>query len=891
MFRGSSRQLIHRGRVFYSLMSSFEAEQFKFKLAKGIDTVTRVLDVNRNVIAVDDCLHSYDDKYLLVEKLTSTSLAAILNALQSIGFDEKVLEQIMKLSKNSTATLRFKQDSECTFDKEEIKEIEGTSLESTSLLGLGKTTCKTITKQKEYFWKFKSNYEILIYFGTDLENPIILKTNNLSTILKTTSKDSPQPNKHSHPPVDISLTWLLKQLNDVNSVTCSIDRIKKNCHTPRRNPLVEDAVEFLTKMKQWGWVVSSQIARLISVEQNNSPDESLMSEELFIPILPIFEQQPDNEDSVMLSQQDYNLLLQEQQRALTERISNIEKSFPTTGLATAVEGVLKVVVAHIMSLCGQFIEGVNFIEKILQKQLIDAVGKEISATDFGRYMTFHMRGIFLKKFIPETFSYAVRHHEHNPEGVVNFELVSQELEEQDTPVLSIVRKMETSIMSFPLSASSVISFSGSTFIHSIINHRFSHECNEFNLVARARQFSGYILVLGTISGDDTFIPTNAIIIKNKDDLSIPLLLNEIPTPKQFRNAIESLSPEQQQFAKAYRSMQLQSTLFGMCVIQIKPQLERVLNLPEDSLTKEIKLTQDIIDMFLTYQLSSDLLSFTCDPVDLQNMTTVDKINQVKEHVNNMKEMIKNSKENEIEEETMKAEAAKQKKLQKEQPEPEIKSAFSGMPPEGRPPVRTGCIREDLEGLQEMTEPIPLRRPLPQEPEPEPEQDQFLSTSSCSADITGIPQLLESKFDLLDSDDSLRPTIIKTGAVWKKSTQNGLLSKKEDKIISGDELKQEKNTAFDLLDSLTRSGAMCIPDVELHVVIASTHCFDKTLMETVIQGNINPIEKVERSILIAASVIHSVPTSKLVVSDHVDRVKGHSPQLFNVPQIRKKNTKK
>jgi hypothetical protein len=51
--------------------------------------------------------------------------------------------------------------------------------------------------------------------------------------------------------------------------------------------------------------------------------------------------------------------------------------------------------------------------------------------------------------------------------------------------------------------------------------------------------------------------------------------------------IESLSPEQQRFAQAIRSMQLASTLFGIVVIQIKPQLEKLLRLPHDSLTKGI----------------------------------------------------------------------------------------------------------------------------------------------------------------------------------------------------------------------------------------------------------------------------------------------------------------
>lgn len=80
-------------------------------------------------------------------------------------------------------------------------------------------------------------------------------------------------------------------------------------------------------------------------------------------------------------------------------------------------------------------------------------------------------------------------------------------------------------------------------------------------------------------------------IKDKDDLRIPLLLETIPTPKEFRDAIESLSPEQRRFATAFRAMQLESTLFGVAVIQVKPLLEEVLNLPHDALTKEIQLSQ------------------------------------------------------------------------------------------------------------------------------------------------------------------------------------------------------------------------------------------------------------------------------------------------------------
>lgn len=46
-------------------------------------------------------------------------------------------------------------------------------------------------------------------------------------------------------------------------------------------------------------------------------------------------------------------------------------------------------------------------------------------------------------------------------------------------------------------------------------------------------------------------------------------------------------------------MQLENTLFGFCVVQIKPQLERLLRLSQGGLTKEIALTQ-VTDSFLFF---------------------------------------------------------------------------------------------------------------------------------------------------------------------------------------------------------------------------------------------------------------------------------------------------
>ena len=154
-----------------------------------------------------------------------------------------------------------------------------------------------------------------------------------------------------------------------------------------------------------------------------------------------------------------------------------------------------------------------------------------------------------------------------------------------------------------------------------------------------------------------------------------------------------------------------------------------------------------------------------------------------------------------------------------------------------------------------------------------------SSSSSPGDWTTIPKRMDATFEKFNSE-SLRPTIIKAGKRWVLTRQNGLLSKPQQESFTNDKQKKAKNEAFDLLDALTRSGAMPIlTGASFHVVMATTHCFDKSLMNTLVQDNINPIDKVERSQLIVASLIHGLPVRSLVEDSAIERLKGTSPKLL------------
>ena len=121
-------------------------------------------------------------------------------------------------------------------------------------------------------------------------------------------------------------------------------------------------------------------------------------------------------------------------------------------------------------------------------------------------------------------------------------------------------------------------------------------------------------------------------MKNKDTLRILLAMDTIPPPAVFREYVSSLSPEQQRFAKEYRKMQLAGSLFAVSAVQVKPLMEKVLNLPPNSLAKEFELTQRLMKLFTDYDVGAEMLAYDLE-VDGEVNSTQAKISIVKHNVN------------------------------------------------------------------------------------------------------------------------------------------------------------------------------------------------------------------------------------------------------------------
>ena len=147
-------------------------------------------------------------------------------------------------------------------------------------------------------------------------------------------------------------------------------------------------------------------------------------------------------------------------------------------------------------------------------------------------------------------------------------------------------------------------------------------------------------------------------------------------------------------------------------------------------------------------------------------------------------------------------------------------------------------------------------------------------------MTQIPVLLDQRYEQLDLDSALRPTIINPSNEWSRTSQKALLAAPSSETLGTSELESAKSAAFDLLDALSKSGGLSIDSASLHVVVAATHCFDKTLMSAVVEDNMNPIERMERSALIMATTLHRASVEQVVEPGHLQRIATYNPQLMN-----------
>lgn len=249
--------------------------------------------------------------------------------------------------------------------------------------------------------------------GNEPDKPIILQGRTGTVELKTNADATPKPVNVVRPNIDVNISWLLAHIDDANKGKFAIDRLSKRTHTPRRNAAVDEAFGFLVHLFRWADAVFSYINRDVWPVQADSGLDTrapINDAAIFVPVLPLFEGQgkskkdrKDKADDKTVVPLAYGAAFAaEQKRTIAEKFKDLTTVFPANDkLITVAEAKVSVLLIHIKSICQSCADGIDYIEKMLYKQLVAAIGKEVTPTDFTNYQRFHNRKLF--RTLPHNF--------------------------------------------------------------------------------------------------------------------------------------------------------------------------------------------------------------------------------------------------------------------------------------------------------------------------------------------------------------------------------------------------------------------------------------------------------------------------------------------------------
>eukprot|EP00667_Euglena_gracilis_P001730 EG_transcript_1730 len=998
-------------------LQPYSEDRYRPQVAAALQCIRTVLDRSRTAQPLGDVPHQYGDKYAVAEGLTTALLAALLDLLGFLGVPRETFRAMVDWAKEGTVTLRLTVDEKCDYRGEKTREVQcGFGMEHHTVLPafFRKTSHKLFQTVKDHEWGLAVTCTLAVYPGNDPTQAVPIEEWREHATLHTKAKVSPRPEAATRT-MEVQLTPLFDFLGPDHHPAVRIDRSHPLCRTPRRNPAVEAALAFGAEVAAWGGGVLRYFADdvLAAANVSSQPFEALWTEPSILPVVPVLVGDGAAEEAAAVpTAEDAAAFLAAFRHQVQQRLEALGRTFPQVvgeegGLSLATARFLTLTV-HALLLFQGYSDAVDSVEDLLRKQLVAAVGHEVQPPELAACMQFHFWRLLRAEYRLEPFAYPVRRPGGSLQGTLAVEaaLGPRALPQ---PIQTITRSYDSRDISFPLSAAAKVCCRGTHFVHAFVAHRFSSDpMPELQLLARARQCCGFVLVVGRLQDKAELQPLAACIVQNQEELRIPLLLEPLPTPKEFRDAIVSLSPEQREFARAIRSMQLEGTVFGVLAIPIVPALEAVLGLQPDALTKEVQLTRDLMALFIEHQIPSDLLAASDAGQPISDPAKA--LRAVQHSVDSMRKMLDAARHAEL---TRAREEAAARRLQTdrreaapvpppEPPAPQPRTrvqeevdfvrelmtaniekilqrgecldqladkrdvlvcdgvqfraaapksgrnlgllgglaklgqavampAFAPRPPPFAPTIGGATLHacvdtcsaatssgsatpphriepappQSLVVQQEVQAPIVLAdgvgpaTPPPAVGSPEaaagpsageapssvPPAGDDAPTSPPDAgpagpgEYTQLPVAMEARLADLDVDHAVRPTTVTPGSPWQFTGQHWARAAATARPIPAEEQPALTAKAMDLLDALSRCGALPLGDAQLHVFLAVTHCFDKTLLEVVVQDSVNPIAAVERTGLIVASVVHATAPATLLHPTHVPRLTEQAAHLF------------
>ncbi|KAJ9460387.1 hypothetical protein DIPPA_02834 [Diplonema papillatum] len=849
------------------------------RLQQGLSEAKKLFDTARSFEPAGDVRHTYTDKFLLAEHLTRSCVLAQLQILRELGVTSGTLRQLQTWHcEKQAVTLRFSSHERCFLEQHTIRR----EAVSTHNIPFFKTFTKKLIEVDEYHWTFSMRYELFAYRGSDVTKKVSLLTRQSAiSKLVTATEGHPYPQEKTYEPIDFELEWLFKNIKVLDTdddateddspchVLFAVDRSQQSCRTPRRNEQVQQAVHHFSAFSTWCRSIRSYLLHLNEASDRKNEGVCLHQDDAIIaspPFLPVLEEMSPTAilrasdiseginigpQGLLLSESDLRCFLSSHDRFLKEACNSVSGLYPpvTSGqLISEREAKLCLLTTHACNVVTDFVCYVDYLEALLRRQLVAAVGRWISQPDFEMFMRFRARKLFKFKYIPKPFCYAARHEQQHPEGLISI----VDAGEPAQPILTMCRTVQAAQLSkrgfrFDIHAAATASLKPEVHLHIHTAFRFAHDVPlpELALTASARQYAGFALLLGTIGGPDLFLPECAMLVQNRDEFHIPLVRKDMMAAEGAERILASLSPEQQRFARAYRQMQKDNSLFAVCIVHIKPQLENALNLPPSALSKEVKLTQDVLELLQTYGVSVDLLRFRPDsPDDEGQLSAENKVSVVANTVKKVQTVVRSIEEQRVQ-------------------EAKLRSAVDHRDPTER---TTSLLPELPEDVKKAAAGVSQTA----EKSGEAEGPTGSLFSQSNVDVSKFSSAVETAVHNMQDTrpfGAVNPVLVRAGDTWVlNSTSGKLLAPPSTILLSTEKQLNHKLQTMSLLDSLTRTGTLPLVDTVLHIIASNVSAFDKDLMDTLTQDNVNPIDQAELSLIAAACALYGQPPGHYLNSE-------------------------
>ena len=391
--------------------------------------------------------------------------------------------------------------------------------------------------------------------------------------------------------VEIALDWLLMLVDGTSQANFTIDRSETSCKTPTRNCMVQAAEVFHRNLL---FFANQALFMILSCTGGaNSNLLSIRDNGMTIPIFPLVELQKtdDNRLAMLLTVEDLDKIMINHEKDLRGTIQKLTSSFAQDTGSTDLISIY-FALFHLQHLCFEYLKSLDYMENLLCFQFFSSIGKIVSVQDMADFMNFNNRNLFLPQFSPRQFTYPVQYKETHSIGTFSMERRFKGGNSQ--PIEMFCCELD-SLREMSLIVRDDLQFttSGRKTLHSWVRSDFKGEeaaGEQIQLSVRAKQFSSFVVMLGEVSSEN-FKPSHAIVVKNKDDVLIPFLIDG-KDPSSQQKAQE----QHPNFFAAFQQLQKHNQLMGICILHIKPLIERSFRLQEGSLAKDLSICEDLLEL-------------------------------------------------------------------------------------------------------------------------------------------------------------------------------------------------------------------------------------------------------------------------------------------------------